>query len=344
MKKYNVIDLFCGCGGLSFGFSQANYQIIVGIDIDKDSLNTFSKNHKNSKAILGDLVNINPKDISEIIDNKKIDIIIGGPPCQGFSIAGKRIIEDDRNKLYKSFLNFVNYYQPKAFLMENVPNILSIGAGKVKENIISDFNSIGYNIFCQTITASDFGVPQKRKRAFFIGLKNNQNFIFPISNNQHIVTTEDAISDLSEMSINDGSNYTSEALSSYQKLMRLNSFGIYNHIITNHKEQTINIISQVPDGGNYKDLPVNLQQIRKVNIAWTRLNSKKPSLTIDTGHRHHFHYKFNRIPTVRESARIQSFPDNFIFSGSKTSQYKQVGNAVPPILVKVLAEKIREYL
>ena len=120
--------------------------------------------------------------------------------------------------------------------------------------------------------------------------------------------------------------------------------GIHNHELTNHSEKTVDIISLVPDGGNYKDLPTEFQKTRKVNIAWTRLNSKKPSFTIDTGHRHHFHYEFNRVPTVRESARIQSFPDNFIFKGSKTSQYKQVGNAVPPILAKHLAVQLKRYL
>ena len=122
--------------------------------------------------------------------------------------------------------------------------------------------------------------------------------------------------------------------------MRKESKGIYNHQITSHSEKTKSIISLVPDGGNYKDLPLDLRETRKVNIAWTRLNSKKPSFTIDTGHRHHFHYVYNRVPTVRESARIQSFPDSFIFVGNKTSQYKQVGNAVPPLLANIKNHKV----
>ena len=126
--------------------------------------------------------------------------------------------------------------------------------------------------------------------------------------------------------------------------MRINSIGVYNHEVTQHNEQTVRIISMVPDGGNYKDLPKEFQETRKVHIAWTRLNSKRPSITIDTGHRHHFHYKWNRVPTVRESARIQSFPDDFIFLCSKTSQYKQVGNAVPPLMAKAIAEKLKKQL
>jgi DNA (cytosine-5)-methyltransferase 1 len=142
----------------------------------------------------------------------------------------------------------------------------------------------------------------------------------------------------------DGSEYKAEPESVYQKLMRRESRGLYNHRSCNHTEKTRKIISLVPDGGNYKDLPEHLRETRKVNIAWTRLNSKKPSFTIDTGHRHHFHYKFNRIPTPREAARIQSFPDKFIFLGTYTGQAKQIGNAVPPLMGKVLAQELYNQL
>ncbi|WNY99490.1 DNA cytosine methyltransferase [Sulfurospirillum sp. 'SP'] len=339
-KKPTVIDLFCGCGGLSLGFLQAGYDVVLGIDNCKNAIETFTKNHKNSTGLVADLSAITPKDISLKTGIAKIDVIIGGPPCQGYSIAGKRIIEDSRNELYKSFVKFVEYFEPQAFLMENVPNILSIGNGAIKNNIINDFSGLGYKVVCKVLLASDFGVPQNRKRAFFIGLKNNIEFQFPILQN-NIVTAAEAISDLPEDTVVDGMDYPSEATSTYQKLMRKNSKAIYNHLITQHKDTTKQIIALVPDGGNYKSLPVELQKTRKVNIAWTRLNSKKPSFTIDTGHNHHFHYKFNRVPTVRESARIQSFPDDFIFVGTLTSQLRQVGNAVPPLFAKILAKSLK---
>ena len=154
---------------------------------------------------------------------------------------------------------------------------------------------------------------------------------FPDAFTKNRINCFEALSDLPEYSVDDADKYVSIASSEYQKLMRKGSKGIFNHEITNHKDRTKQIISLVPDGGNYKSLPPEFRDTRKVNIAWTRLNSQKPSLTIDTGHRHHFHYEFNRIPTVRESARIQSFPDSFIFLGNKTSQYRQVGNAVSSI-------------
>lgn len=344
-KKNTVIDLFCGCGGLSQGFIDAGYEISLGIDKWPDAIETFNFNHKSSKGIVADLLEINPSTFSKNENINKVDVIIGGPPCQGFSIAGKRIIEDERNQLYKTFVNFVEYFEPKAFLMENVPNIMSMGKGAIKNQIIKDFENLGYKVSSQILLASDYGVPQNRKRAFFIGLKNGVEFEFPIpttSNNK--ISSKEAISDLTEHTISDGKPYLNKHQSTYQKQMRNGNKVVFNHQITEHKEKTVEIISMVPDGGNYKNLPKELHETRKVNIAWTRLNSQKPSFTIDTGHRHHFHYEFNRVPTVRESARIQSFPDDFIFQRSKTSQYKQVGNAVPPVLAKVLAEKIKDYI
>jgi DNA (cytosine-5)-methyltransferase 1 len=343
-NKPTIIDLFCGCGGLSQGFIDAGFEVILGIDNWQDALTTFENTHRGAKGVKADLFEETPQSISNKTGIKKIDVIVGGPPCQGFSIAGKRVIDDERNKLYKSFVSFVEYYKPKVFVMENVPNIISMGKGIVKDSIIRDFEDIGYKVVYKVLLASDYGVPQNRKRAIFVGLKSKVDFEFPNPTNTQPITSEEAISDLPENSIDDGKSYPLNAQSTYQQQMRANSQGIYNHEITNHKDKTINIISLVPDGGNYKDLPKELQGTRKVNIAWTRLNSKKPSFTIDTGHRHHFHYKYNRVPTVRESARIQSFTDDFIFLGSKTSQYKQVGNAVPPLLAKIIAEKIKEYI
>lgn len=342
-QKYNVLDLFCGCGGLSLGFEQAGYNVLLGVDIWEDALKTYAYNHKSSKTLCADMSTLQGEDVRKHIGDSKVDVIIGGPPCQGFSIAGKRIVDDERNKLYKGFVRMVEYFKPSAFVMENVPNILSIGGGAVKDAIINDFKTLGYTVENKVLIASDYGVPQNRRRAVFIGLKN-ENFDFDIPTVTKKISTEEALSDLPENSIEDGGKYTTDSTSDYQKVMRANSVGVFNHETTQHNEQTVRIISMVPDGGNYKDLPKELQETRKVHIAWTRLNSQRPSITIDTGHRHHFHYKWNRVPTVRESARIQSFPDDFIFLCSKTSQYKQVGNAVPPLMAKAIAEQLKKHL
>jgi DNA (cytosine-5)-methyltransferase 1 len=342
--KPKIIDLFSGCGGLSLGFEMAGYEVVLGIDNWADALKTFEYNHKNSKTLLADLYHLTPQQVEKEYNIKKIDVIIGGPPCQGFSIAGKREIDDERNKLYKSFVQFVKYFKPKAFIMENVPNLMAMGDGQVKKQIISDFEQLGYSVSAKILLAADYGVPQNRKRAIFVGLLNKKEFHFPEKVVEKPINAWEAISDLPENSMIDGEKYTVKPLSDFQKWARKGAKSVYNHQITLHNEKTIATITLVPNGGNYKNLPIALQDTRKVNIAWTRLHSQKPSFTIDTGHRHHFHYAFNRIPTVRESARIQSFPDTFIFLGTKTSQYKQVGNAVPPILGKIIAEKILNYI
>lgn len=318
--------------------------MLLGIDVWPDALKTFGLNHKNCKVLQGDLSLIRPSDTARLLDGRNVDVIIGGPPCQGFSVAGKRIVDDIRNRLYKNFVNFVAFYKPKAFVLENVPNILSIGGGVVRDSIIEDFSVLGYTIEYKILMASDYGVPQNRRRAFFVGFLNGHHFAFPAPFDTPKVTAEEALSDLPEQSVEDGFAYPLEPLSEYQNLMRNNSVTLDNHQATVHNQQTIDIISLVPDGGNYKDLPPHLRETRKVHIAWTRLNSKKPSFTIDTGHRHHFHYVYNRIPTARESARIQSFPDDFYFTCSRTSQLKQIGNAVPPLLGEAIAKSLLQQL
>ena len=342
-KERTFIDLFCGAGGMSYGFEMVGFKPVLAIDIWQDALDTYKHNNPNGTTLCADLSNIDIKQVAQDYGIKKVDLILGGPPCQGFSVAGKRIVDDIRNKLYKSFVSFVEYFSPDMFVMENVPNILSIGDGIVRESILADFKALGYDVKYKVLTASDYGVPQNRRRAIFVGTKKGE-FDFPTPSVKTKVTASQALSDLPESSVADGSKYAESEQSDYQKWARSKSKGVYNHETTVHSEKTKHIISLVPDGGNYKDLPEEYRNTRKVHIAWTRLNSQKPSITIDTGHRHHFHYCYNRIPTVRECARIQSFPDDYVFLKSRTSQYKQVGNAVPPLLAAAIAEEVKKTL
>lgn len=344
MRNVNAIDLFCGCGGLSLGFEHAGYNLLLGIDMWEDALVTYQRNHKNNNTLCANLAELKASEVEERINHENVDIIIGGPPCQGFSIAGKRIVDDERNSLYKSFVRMVDHFKPKAFLLENVPNILSIGDGVVRDAIIKDFSDLGYTISYKVCLASDYGVPQNRRRAIFVGLQDGVTFQFPSPTVDVAVTCREAISDLTDDSITEGGEYPIPAQSEFQKLMRKGSKGVFNHDITIHNEKTKQIIAMVPDGGNYKDLPLELQNTRRVHIAWTRLNSNRPSVTIDTGHNHHFHYEYNRVPTARESARLQSFPDTFVFLGNKTSKLKQIGNAVPPLMAEAIAKQILKYI
>jgi len=351
-KKPIVIDLFCGCGGLSFGLERSGFNVVLGIDNWDASLKTFAYNHVNAKAIEADISKITAEEIKKHIGRKKIDVVVGGPPCQGFSLSGPRNFYDPRNRLYLEFMRIVKEANPYAFVIENVPGLAGLFGGRIKELIMKEFGKLGYTVNAEILNASDFGVPQNRRRIIFVGLKGGKKFQFP--NPTHFdggiskkITVEEAVSDLPHLIKINGDEelaYDKKPCFEYQKLMRQGSRKIFNHVASNHTEQTKKIIALVPEGGNYKDLPEHLNSIRNFHVAWTRLHRRKPSPTIDTGHRHHFHPTENRVPTVREAARIQSFPDRFKFLGTKTSQYKQVGNAVPPLLAAKIGKNLLKYL
>lgn len=356
MNKLNVVDLFSGAGGLSRGFYDAGYEVLIGTDFDDAALKTFENNHGNAKAVKLDLFDQN--NINKLVEiirsmNKKVDVLVGGPPCQGFSLAGKRDENDERNILYSAMVKTAAIIKPRAVVLENVPGMLTLYEGKGKERIFRDFEELGYTMNVKVLYAPEYGIPQIRKRAFFVGLLNSDKkfeYPTPLLSADEFITCEQAISDLpsligdTNLSLDVERDYQQEPITEYQKNMRKNTFKVYNHTPTNHTKKTIDHISLVPDGGKYTDLPEELSGKFKYHESLHRYNSKKPSLTIDTGHRTHFHYKYNRIPTVRENARLQSFPDDFVFYGNKQEQYKQVGNAVPPLLGKVLATKLKEYL
>ncbi|MDE5997707.1 MAG: DNA cytosine methyltransferase [Muribaculaceae bacterium] len=351
--SFNVLDLFCGCGGLSRGFIDAGFNVVLGIDFDDVALKTFAENHGNATVMKLDLFDhANIQKIEELLKSKgtKIDVLVGGPPCQGFSLAGARKIDDSRNKLYQAMVKTASVLKPKVIVLENVPGITQLHGGLVGEKIISDFSELGYKMEYKILYAPDYGVPQIRKRIFFVGLLNSEEgFEFPTPTHtpDHYVTCEEAIGDLPALIDKVGEkiqNFESDYSTNYIRERRKGQSEIYNHEGTIHDPKTKRFIAMVPEGKNYKSLPEEYQGIYKYHEALTRYHSKKPSLTINTGHRSHFHYKWNRIPTVRESARLQSFDDDFVFYGNKTQQYKQVGNAVPPLLGKALATELKKWL
>lgn len=334
----NIIDLFCGCGGLSKGFEMAGFKSVLAIDFWKDAIETYNYNHTDKVGICDDVSKLDNDFLKDLTKKKNITGIIGGPPCQGYSTVGKRDINDDRNYLYKQYCRIVEQVKPNFFVLENVKGLLTLDKGAFKEDIIKKFSKLGYTVEYKILNASDYGVPQNRNRVFFVGMKDKK-FVFPTPLAE-TVTTKEAISDLE----NYEKEYTTIPQNEYQEYMRKNNKELKNNEFTIHTEQTTNIINLIPDGGKISDLPKEYWDIRKYNKAFQRMNSNSQSNTIDTGHRNYFHYEKNRIPTVRESARLQSFPDNFEFKCSKTSQYKQVGNAVPPLLSYALAKAIKNQL
>jgi len=355
MSDLSVLDLFCGCGGISCGFQMAGFKILGGIDNAPFAIESYKHNFPNSLSQVGDLSNINFERLKQDLVTSP-DVIVGGPPCQGFSFAGNRLESDPRNQLFHSFASAVSYFKPRAFLIENVVGLTQMAKGEIKNKISNIFKNIGYQVSSEILNAADYGVPQSRKRVFFIGLKEKE-FKFP--NPTHgessdlfyqlkpYVTCSEAWEDIPSLAGDMKIEFKKDNFNDFVKEMRQDK-GLdaawLNHVGAKHSKAVLEAISHVPNGGDRRNLPQHLKDKRKYNTAFVRLHSGKPARTVDTGHRQIFHYKFNRNPTVRENARLQSFPDSFLFKGIKCQQERQVGNAVPPLLIKAIASQIKELL
>jgi DNA (cytosine-5)-methyltransferase 1 len=341
-----IIDLFAGVGGLSYGFSMADFAVVFAVEHDKEIAYTFQQNHKNTDVFSDDIEKLDIKALAKKYQD--IDIIVGGPPCQGFSQKGKRLsLNDDRNYLFKYFIDFVKIFQPKYFLLENVPNITTTSDGFFKEEILKAFNDLDYSVDVKILNAIKFGIPQNRKRAFFLGRKGTRILELPTTNNK-TTTIKQAIYDLPFINSGEGEEfyeYNTLPSTNYQKLMRKNSNGFYNHQATKHTKLALERLALIPKGKGKEVLPEEHKTKSIFSGTWTRLKEDEfaPTLTtrFDTPSSGMFtHPILNRCLTVREGARIQSFPDKFIFYGNKSSQLKQVGNAVPPLLAFEIAKII----
>ncbi len=348
-NKFYIVDLFCGAGGFTKGFELEGFESVLAIDKWDDAVNTYNYNRNRKDALSIDINNYTDEMIESKMNEYNISGVIGGPPCQGFSLVGKREIGDERNSLYLQYFRFVKKIKPKFFILENVKGLLSMEGGFYKEDIINRFSELGYNVCYKLMRASDYGVPQSRERVFFVGLHKDifgdAFFDFERVEKKKIVSTYEALSDLPSLDNGDNQeHYITEPQNEFQREMRKGSTIVLNNDITMHTQQTKDIISMIGDGGSIRDLPKEYYAIRNYNAAFKRMNSKLPSGTIDCGHRNYFHYSENRIPTARESARIQSFPDTYFFTGNKSSQYTQIGNAVPVLLAKEIAKVIKAYL
>lgn len=352
----NVIDLFCGCGGLSEGFRLAGYNIVGGVDFNAPAIQTYNKNFEGAKGICCDLLEMDQSQIIKEFGNlENIDVIIGGPPCQGFSAANRYKSEgtDPRNKLFFEFVKFVDLAKPKAVVIENVRGIVTSNNGYAKDRIYEIFESRGYSVSHKILSASDYGVPQRRQRNFFVMIKNGEKFDFDsLIKVEKEVTVEDAIGELYNYENNSTNEpfYLPDAPTTpYRKYLRARTKGVANHEVRYPAEKVQDRISYVPQGGNWQDVPEHLWPTDRKNrhsSAYKRLDVNQPSCTIDTGNNHsnYFHPLYNRIPTVREAARLQAFPDDFVFVGNRSEQYRQVGNAVPPLLAKVIADRLKEVI
>ena len=339
-------DLFSGVGGLSQGFISAGFEIAFAIEFDKEIADAYAKNHPGTEMINENICTIDVESVKE--RHPHIDLIMGGPPCQGFSQKGKRMsINDPRNFLFQQFVRFVESFKPKYFVLENVPNIITTSNGYYKDQIIESFSKLGYTVNCGVLSASEFGIPQDRHRAVFIGVLGENGIELPKSPHKR-VTIEEAIYDLPFIGSGEGeeiSQYDKKATSDYQKQLRNGSKVLYNHVATKHSDLALERLSLIPKGAGREVLPAEHRTKSIYSGTWCRLleDGIAPTITtrFDTPSSGRFtHPVLNRCLTVREAARVQSFPDSFRFYGNKTSQMKQVGNAVPPLLAYAIAQQI----
>ena len=343
-----VVELFCGCGGTSCGFEMAGYNIAIGVDIHEPSINTFKKNHPNSSTILGDIRTIQPSDILELLDGHSLDVLIGGVPCQGFSLNNKkRNANDERNYLYLEFLRFVKALNPKVVVVENVSGMKSTKNGLFVKNIEKEISKAGnYKVKSKLLNAADYGVPQKRQRLIFVGVKGKKYFDFDsmVKTNgpgtgKKYLTVKDAIGDLPSLNNNEEKNiYRCEPLCDYQRIMRTNVTRLTCHKAPNHPADTIKKISETKPGD-----PMYPKFKQRIRLAW---DIQSPT-QVSGGIRPQFqfgHPTDNRGLTIRERCRIQSFPDWFEVEGGIVQGRVQTGNAVPPLLAMAVANALKKYI
>lgn len=344
------IDIFSGAGGLSLGAEMAGINVRYGIEINKYAAQSFSYNHKNAQVLTCDITQIKTSELN--FENQEVFVIMGGPPCQGFSMSNtmSRNMDNEKNFLYLEFVRFVRELKPKWFVLENVWGLTKMNDGQTLEMIKESFRALGYQVKAQVLWANNFGVPQKRYRCFIVGNRDNIDFDFPDSQNTN-VTVGDAIADLPPLTNGQmlaEADYTLpfEQASDYAKLMRRNSSSSKQNFVSLNNELVIQRYKYIPQGGNWRNIPEELMQnyadkSRCHSGIYKRLREDAPSVVISNYRKSMLiHPTQDRGLSVREAARLQSFPDDFIFQGPHMSIQQQIGNAVPPLLSKAVFDQI----
>ncbi len=369
--KLRMIDLFSGCGGLSIGFeSSGDFEVIAANDFDPDNLVAFKANHPNATTWEGSIENLDPVHLMEELGLKtgELDVMVGGPPCQGFSRNRARrhfggyFVDDPRNYLFKEYLRFVKAFLPRVVVIENVADMLVKENGRFGTEILETLSELGYNeAQAGVLNAADFGVPQRRRRAIIIASRegsiplptathakpNNNDELFGLP---HWRTIRDAIGDLPSIAGGEGSSpcaYRSDPSNDYQELMREGSESLTDHIGWKLSKIQSDRLNYLSPGQGAADLPNHLAPKSAYGSAYRRMSWDIPALTITTWMYHpgsgmYFHPSDHRTITVREGARIQSFPDRVLFTGGKVARCRQVGNAVPPLLATAIASQISD--
>ena len=390
-----VLDTFAGAGGFSLGFALAGFDVIGGIEIDKWAAETFQVNHKRSRVLVGDIQNYTDDQLRDEFNGCRPDIILGGPPCQGFSICNKNAGDptNPRNSLFTEFLRFARIFQPTLLIMENVPNITKAKtySGEFVISIIThELQELGYSVSHRILSATDYGVPQMRKRLFVIASKEKIDNPFPLPT--HTIEPEpglsfggflsqaptlwQAISDLPSIEANQGNeemDYDKPAENSYQAMLRDGSEKVFNHVAMRHSKRMVERFASMSWGDSISDVAAHLKPMKRNGKGALsekvydqnnrRMHPDKPCHTIAASFYANFVHPFkHRNFTPREGARIQSFPDWFVFKGKPTvvshkllhregrtdekhlCQYNQIGNAVPPLMARAIALNIKNQI
>ena len=339
-NNYKFIDLFSGCGGLSFGLEKAGHKCILGVDQSKDAIETFACNHPNAHAIHADIHKFTKTKLEKLINVDDVDMVVGGPPCQGFSTVGKGDANDLRNSLFQQFVRIVRITSPKIIIFENVTGMLAKKNELILKRIFSSFEKLGYNMDARVLSADDFGVPSRRKRTIIIGVKGGQP-LFPtprFGKKKPYISVREAFSDLSSV-----------------------NGEIFNHDLERSKlsnKLDEKRLKYIPDGAGVryeKDEIKYLPKRLRFDVDWNEINEKRfrqtrlqrlpwdvPGPTILTSRTMYYHPQENRYLTAREAAKCQSFPNEFVFKGSVTAQFRQIGNAVPPELARFIGKEIKK--
>ena len=363
-KPWTAIDLFCGAGGLSEGFRQAGFDVLAGNDIDAHAAETFAKSHSGGRFFPGPLEDVSAHEFlcATGLNRGELDCLVGGPPCQAFSVYNhQRGLHDKRSGLFHEYLRIVEGLMPLWVVMENVTGITSAGDGRAVEEIHSGLSALGYDVEARILRAEEYGVPQERRRIFFLGNRCGAPIAWPDPTHgpglRPFVTVWDAIGDLPPLENGEDAGgplpYRASPANDYQATLRGSVTSVTNHVAPRLAPINLERMKYIPEGGSWRDIPVDLlpagmRKARRCDHTkrYGRLRKDGLASTVLTKCDLHWgayiHPEQDRVLTVREAARLQSFPDWFPFSGPRTEQYVQVGNAVPPLLGLKVAESIRD--
>ncbi len=351
MKKYNIVDLFAGVGGLSYGFSQLDeFNIVMANEIEKDISKAYSLNHPDVNMINCDINDLTEEVIKKAIGDQVIDIVVGGPPCQSYSTLGKRQM-DDRANLFMQYKRILSIIKPKAFVFENVTGILSMDGGKLFKNVQREFAELGYELKYQVLNALDYGVPQVRERVILVGFFGENKFEYPVPTHGDgklpYVTLREAIGDLPVIGSGESNNsYMTEPTNDFLRFVRKDGATVATeHSAPKNGAHLIKIMQTLKDGQSKDDLPEDIRPKSGYGNTYAKLWWDRPSTTITRNFAcpsssRCIHPRDSRAMSIREGARLQSFPDDYQFYGADGMKRLEIGNAVPPLLSVAIAKQM----